>query len=145
MPPNHRLSRGHYAATSSSFGISCPWAGFGLMYLPGDIVHLADALNRGVFEPNLDAGLLRAAMQGGDSPNGQAAVSNMYYSNGFWAYDIGTPLGCEKPLWIPFMSGYGGIAVVLLPKGMSYSYFSDSNVHSWLTPVRELHRIEPLC
>jgi hypothetical protein len=105
-----------------------PWVGFGLMYLPGDIARLANALNQDFFGSQLDAELFAQAMQGADRPRGLVAMGSNYYSN-----------------WVPYMSGFGGIAVVLLPNETVYYHFSDSDVHRWLAPVRELHRLEPLC
>jgi hypothetical protein len=122
-----------------------PWGGFGLMYLPGDIARLLYTLQTGVFSRKLDAALWRQASQGGERARGVAAVGDLYYSNGFWALDIGSRLGCETSRWMPFMSGYGGIEVALLPDGSSYYYFSDSGVHSWQPQARELHRHRPQC
>jgi hypothetical protein len=43
------------------------------------------------------------------------------------------------------MSGYGGIAVALMPNGMAYYYFSDSGIWAWSHAAREADKIKPFC
>jgi hypothetical protein len=54
-------------------------------------------------------------------------------------------LGCQNPTWIPFLSGYGGITVALMPNGMNYYYFSDGGVFSWARAAAEANRIRTFC
>jgi hypothetical protein len=67
------------------------------------------------------------------------------YINGFWKQNVSDQLQCEDHTWLPFMSGYGGIAIVLAKPNMQYYYFSDSNHHLWLDAIKELNKITPLC
>jgi hypothetical protein len=62
-----------------------------------------------------------------------------------WAWNIQQYLGCRKPAWIPFMSGFGGISVVMLPSGIVYYYVSDNAEFRWARAVAEAHRIGPVC
>jgi hypothetical protein len=47
--------------------------------------------------------------------------------------------------WIPYMSGYGGITILLLPNGATYYVFSDANEFKWYNAVHEINRIKPFC
>jgi hypothetical protein len=47
--------------------------------------------------------------------------------------------------WVPFMSGYGGITVVMAPNGATYYYFSDNEEFSWYNPVHEMNKLSPYC
>ncbi|WP_415232426.1 hypothetical protein [Psychromonas sp.] len=67
------------------------------------------------------------------------------YTNSFWKQNISDYLGCEKDTWLPYMSGYGGIAIVLAKHNMQYYYFSDTNQHNWRETIKELNEITSLC
>ena len=47
--------------------------------------------------------------------------------------------------WVHFMSGYGGITVVMAPNGATYYYFSDNEEFSWYDPVHEMDKLSPYC
>jgi hypothetical protein len=69
------------------------------------------------------------------------------YHNLFWAKYMTTT---EFPqyrcnFWVPFMSGYGGNTVLLLPNGAIYYIFSDGNEFIWYAAVNEINKIAPLC
>src|SRR3546814_20422664 len=67
-------------------------------------------------------GQLDAALQRDPADRGLAPLDGYRYNNGFWAHDVGGRMpGCSGALWIPFMSGYGGITVLILPNGRAYS------------------------
>ena len=57
-------------------------------------------------------------------------------------------LGCEHPTWIPFMSGFGGISVVLFPNGVVYYNFADDGEiasFDWGEPAKQVRRIADYC
>jgi hypothetical protein len=54
-------------------------------------------------------------------------------------------IGCAHPVWVPYMAGFGGINVLLLPNGTVYYYFSDGEAYRWATAAAEAHRIRPYC
>ena len=98
----------------------------------------------------LDARMLDEAMQRVPGAGGlQAAhLENYRYQHGVWARELGAQLGCEEPLWVPFLSGFGGITVVLFPNGVSwYSFADDGRLASidFAGPAREVAKIRPLC
>jgi len=127
-----------------------PFAGYGLTLLPDDIAKLAIFLNNNhgtiLGEQVLDTAMLDAALQRNPNDRGlRAGADDLRYNNGYWAYNAQALLGCTAPTWIPFMSGYGGITVALLPNGMTYYYVSDGNSYNLARPVIEANRVRPFC
>lgn len=127
-----------------------PFAGWGLTFIPDDVARLADWLNAGGGridgEALLDAGLFDAAMQRAPDDRGLPAPTAVFrYNNGFWAHDVASYIGCDRPVWVPFMSGYGGISIVLFPNGTSYYYFSDGYTQRWREAAVAADRIEGMC
>ena len=127
-----------------------PFAGYGLTFEADDIIRLADWLGTGEGrlddEQVLDTRLLNASLQRDGSDRGLAAGGeNFRYNNGFWALNVASILDCPKPVWVPFMSGFGGITVALFPNNTIYYYFSDNYTHRWRTGIKASHRIRNLC
>lgn len=126
-----------------------PFTGWGLTYHRDDVLRIAGWLANGALvdgRPALDRGLLAAALQRDPERPGLPAGGPTYrYKAGFWARDISGPLGCPRPVWAPFMSGFGGISVVLLPGGVTYYYFGDSGVFDWAPAAVEAARIKDMC
>jgi len=138
-----------------------PFGGYGLFFIQDDIVKIARFLNNseGVINGKqvLDAARLRESLfrtansstLGVPVPDTAApAVPNTFrYHNQFWGKYMTT---AEFPqyrcnFWVPFMSGYGGNSVLLLPNGAIYYIFSDGNEFHWYSAVNEINKIEPLC
>jgi hypothetical protein len=126
-----------------------PFTGWGLTYHRDDILRIAGWLRDGAVidgRPMLDQGLLAAALQRDPAHPGLPAGGAAYrYKAGFWARDISGPLGCSRPVWAPFMSGFGGISVVLLPGGVTYYSFGDGGVFDWAPAAVEAARIKDMC
>ncbi|WP_231902403.1 serine hydrolase [Microbulbifer thermotolerans] len=127
-----------------------PFTGWGLIWLPDDIVKIASfiGIDRGKIngEQVLDANQLDAALQRSATDTGTVPMANYRYNNGFWAHNVAGKLSsCSGDLWIPFLSGFGGITVVLLPNNSIYYYFSDNDTYYWLEAVQEAHKIRSLC
>jgi hypothetical protein len=132
-------------------------AALGLFYHRDDVIKLADLLNNknGIINGTqvLDSGMINAALQrtAGDrglptNPTENNSTSN--YNNGFWSYDLNAASAmdnCNTETWIPYMSGYGGIGVQLLPNGMTYYFFSDGFDYTYTTTLNELDKISPIC
>jgi len=129
--------------------IAQPFTGYGLTLLRDDIAKLAQFINsdRGSVdgEQKLEPQLLAEALQRDPAHPGLAAAQDLRYQHGFWAWNAQSALGCAEPVWIPFMSGYGGITVALMPNGMNYYYFSDGGAFSWARAAIEANRIRPFC
>ncbi|MEO8366711.1 MAG: serine hydrolase [Pseudoxanthomonas sp.] len=131
-----------------------PFFGWGLFLHADDLVKLGRFLgpDRGSIdgEPLLDAALLDQAMQRDPARRGlQAAhLQNFRYQHGFWARNLQAELGCRQPTWIPFMSGYGGILVVMFPNGaVWYSAADDGALASidFARPAIELAKLQDYC
>ncbi|UTW44120.1 serine hydrolase [bacterium SCSIO 12696] len=123
-----------------------PFTGWGLMFSRGDIAKLASTLNAQETALPVDTSMLSAALQQNPVDRGLPARSPQFrYNNGFWGHDIAPYLNCKEPVWVPFMSGYGGIIVALFPNGSNYYYVSDGGVHRWKKAIQEAHNIQPFC
>jgi len=130
---------------------------YGLFYVPDDVVKIARFLNsdRGtingaqVLDPaRLTESLFRTANTGLPVPDHASASRGVtHYENAFWAKHI---TRADFPqytcnFWIPYMSGYGGITILLLPNGVIYYVFSDANEFNWLNAVHEINKLKPFC
>lgn len=130
--------------------VAQPFAGWGLIWLPDDVakitsfVGIEDGKING--QQMLNSAQLDAAMQRAPSDPGLAPLADYRYNNGFWAHNVNGKLpGCSGNQWLPFLSGYGGISVVLLPNDSVYYYFSDNDTYFWMEAVQEAHKIRSLC
>ncbi len=125
-----------------------PFVGYGLTYHRDDLVRLVAFLNsdKGLAADFFDKDEFDKAMQRNRAARGIVAFGKtVKYQNGFWASNFQKTLGCKFPIWIPFMSGYGGITVALLPHDMVYYYFSDNDDFAWKKAVSEAEKIKNLC
>lgn len=70
----------------------------------------------------------------------------MKYQNGFWGQEFTSAdnPASTSPFYVPFMSGYGGITVAMMPNGATYYYFSDNNEFSWSSAVAEATKLAPM-
>jgi CubicO group peptidase (beta-lactamase class C family) len=133
--------------------LGVPFGGYGLFWTRDDIAKIALLLNNqdGVIDGTqvLEPGLLAASLQRDENDRGvyTTGIPVFNYRNGFWAREWipsqNRRYNCS--FWTPFMSGYGGISVVLIPKGSTYYYFSDNNEFAWYEAVNESNKINPIC
>jgi len=138
-----------------------PFGGYGLFLIQDDIAKLGHFLNdeqgavsgKQVLEHGrLTESLFRTAnpaVIGVLVPDvGKPTVPNTFrYHNFFWGKHM-TPTEFPRykcDFWVPFMSGYGGNIVLLLPNGAVYYIFSDGNEFIWYAAVEEINKIAPLC
>ena len=148
LSPTARTTRRSYDAVAQ------PFFGWGLFLHADDLAKLGRFLgpDRGNIdgEPLLDAALLDQAMQRDPARRGlQAAhLQNFRYQHGFWARNLRAELGCKQPTWVPFMSGFGGILVVMFPNGaVWYSVADDGELASidFAGPAIELAKLADYC
>jgi hypothetical protein len=129
--------------------VRAPFAGYGLTWHPDDIARLAAWLVRlaqqGESGPLHAPGLAAAMFRAPGRIRAPVGSPGEAYSNGFWGVDAASWIGCEHPVWIPFMSGYGGINVVLLPNGSVYYDFEDGDRYRFREAVVASHQIRSLC
>lgn len=127
-----------------------PFTGWGLTYLTDDLIKIFEYMQR---QNNtlddiqeLDRSILASAMQTGpDRINLSGGMPNLAYNYGFWGLEVGHSLGCKQEKWLPFMSGYGGISVVMVSPDILYYNFSDNYKHIWLDVIKELHQQFEFC
>ena len=138
-----------------------PFGSYGLFFIQDDVAKIGRFLNNSGGAINnaqvLDAARLQESLFRAANPStlgvavpdtGTPVAPNTFrYHNQFWAKYMTT---AEFPqyhcnFWVPFMSGYGGNTVLLLPNGVTYYLFSDGNEFIWYTAVNEINKIAPLC
>ncbi|MGB0133961.1 serine hydrolase, partial [Dokdonella sp.] len=148
LSPTARTTRRSYDAQAQ------PFFGWGLFLHADDIAKLGRFLgaDRGRIDGQslLDDTLLDQAMQRDSGARGlQAAhLESFRYQHGFWARNLENELSCEQPTWVPFMSGFGGILVVMFPNGATwYSVADDGELASinFAKPAVELAKLGSIC
>ena len=148
LSPTARTTRRTYDA------IAQPFFGWGLFLHADDLAKLGPFFgpDHGRIDGQalLDAALLDQAMQRDPARRGlQAAhLKNFRYQHGFWARNLQGELGCRQPTWVPFMSGFGGILVVMFPNGtVWYSVADDGELPSidFARPAIELAKLGSYC
>jgi hypothetical protein len=143
LSPTARYTRRTYDTTAQ------PFTGWGLIWLRDDIAKIGrflaidDGMIGGVAQ--LDTAQLNATLQRTPGDRGVVPLTNYYYNNGLWALNAQSNLGCSNATWIPFMSGFGGITVLLLPNDTVYYYFSDNDTYLWMEAAQESAKIRTLC
>ena len=131
-----------------------PFFGWGLTLHADDIVKLARFFgpDRGRIDDRvlLDQTMLDAAMQRDPGARGlQVATLDRYrYQHGVWARNVQRELGCAHETWVPFMSGFGGINVVMFPNGVVwYNVADDGKLASidFAAPAVEIAKLGSYC
>jgi hypothetical protein len=130
---------------------------FGLFYIQDDVVKIARFLDEsgGVLNGKtvLDPQRLRESLFRDPKTEGlltgdpRQRSGTVRYNHAFWARHYTTleypQLTCD--LWVPYMSGYGGISVVMLPNGVIFYVFSDAEEFVFNDAVLETSKVVPLC
>jgi hypothetical protein len=138
-----------------------PFGGYGMFFIQDDVAKIGRFLNssggliggKQVLDPaRLQESLFRdlnVSTTGIAIPDeGTPPAPNTFrYHNYFWGKNM---TKTEFPqyrcnFWTPFMSGYGGNSVVLLPNGAVFYIFSDGNEFFWYSAISEINKIAPLC
>lgn len=126
-----------------------PFSGWGLVYHRDDVIRAARFLDQGgqiSGRPYLDRRRLAEGLQKVEPGGGLTAIlPEMRYRHGIWARNVAPLIGCGHPVWTPFMSGYGGISVVLFPNAVQFYAFNGDNHFDWTGAVREVDKIASLC
>ncbi len=148
-----KLSAGVSAIRTDNSSTGEPFGGYGLFWTQDDIAKVAKFLNNdnGFADGTqiLNADMLADSMQNDPSDRGVDTTggTGFKYNNAFWAEDF-TPAAFPQyscSFWTPFMSGYGGITVVMMPNGATYYYFSDNEEFSWYNAVHEANKLSSYC
>ena len=130
-----------------------PFGGYGLFWTQDDIAKIAKLLNND--NDNGMAGgvqllqpfMLADSMQKNAADRGMDTTGSpvLKYNNGFWARQFTSADGYTCSFYTPFMSGYGGITVEMMPNGATYYYFSDNEEFAWTNAVSESNKLIPQC
>lgn len=132
--------------------VAQPFSGYGLFYHPDDVAKIGQFLNNPAVMDNhelLDREMLSEIL----SPNRDSSLvaskedlrEDLRYDNGLWFFDVKDSDICTETGLIPYMSGYGGNKIILLPNNTVYYYFSDNFDNAWKEGVNESNRIRPFC
>lgn len=143
LSPTLDVTRRTYDAASQ------PFSGWGLTYHRDDIIRLARFLQDGGQAGGrrlLDPTLLGQAMQKLEPGGGlRAGYDSLRYRHGVWARDISGLIGCKTAVWTPFMSGFGGISVVMFANDVVFYAFGDDDHFDWAEAAVQANRIRSLC
>lgn len=129
-----------------------PFGGYGMFWTQDSVARFAKFLNNDHGAVNgtqiLDPALLASTMQRTPQDRGMTTTGTkpMKYQNGFWGREFTSAdnPAYTSPFYVPFMSGYGGITVAMMPNGATYYYFSDNNEFSWNAAVAEADKLAPM-
>jgi hypothetical protein len=130
-----------------------PIGGYGMFWNQDNIAKVAKLLNNDAGKAGttqlLDPSLLSASMQKNAANRGLVSNDDSadMYNNGFWGR-VFTPADSSSytcTFYVPFMSGYGGITVAMMPNGATYYYFSDNGEFSWNQAISEANKLSPQC
>ena len=118
---------------------------YGMFLTSDDLVKIGNYLLKD--NDLTQSAIMSDALQKNKNNRGLTAIDNiLFYNNGFWSKRFNGPsLGCNEDIWIPFMSGFGGITVALLPNSSMYYYFSDNQEFAWDRAVNASNKMKPFC
>ncbi len=128
-----------------------PILGYGLYLTIDDVAKIATLFQNGGRHEGvqlLHAGKLAAALRRAGAGVGlPAGASNRFgegrYHLSFWSLPYRTPTGCF--FQIPYMLGYGGNIVALLPNGVSVFRFADGSNFDLAPMVLAGEALRPFC
>ncbi|GII97358.1 hypothetical protein [Sinosporangium siamense] len=127
-----------------------PYGGYGLFWNTDDIAKVAKLLNNdnGKIGRNqvLHPKVLADTMQRNPADRGLPTANvPLLYNNSTWASAFPPAASGGCTYHVPFMSGFGGITVAMMPNGASYYYFSDNNEFAWGSAVRAAEKLGANC
>lgn len=128
--------------------VAQPFSGFGLFFHHDDAAKIGQFLNDGAIWDNrelLDKEMFEEVINPKRDSSLVANKEDLRYDNGFWFFDVEGTVLCTETGLIPYMAGYGGIKIILLPNNTIYYYFSDNFDNVWKEGVYESNRIRPFC
>ena len=139
----------HTIEPDGSRGI--PLMGYGLYPTIDDIAKLVTLLQNGgrhdgrqiLSASRLAEALYRTPTPGGLPIGRRNRFGESHYHLSFWSVPYRTTTGCF--MHIPFMSGYGGNLVALLPNGVSAFRFADAMILEIEPLILAGEAIRPLC
>jgi len=121
--------------------------GYGLWWVPEDIARLVTFLGGGSIDgvQILNPAFLAAALQQDVQDRGMLISPDRRYNNAFWANSYGLNQQFDCQFWVINMLGVSGNVVAIFPNGITFYYFSDSQIFDWQGALQEADKIHPLC
>ncbi len=122
----------------------------GINWHKDDMVKIGKLVrDRGVINGQqvLDAEIMDDMMLANGELGLETYGSESTYINTVWTFDMGQRTGavCPQGSWVSYMSGYGGIGVVMFPNGAIYYYVSDSDAYGFGGAEIELNKLANIC
>ncbi|WP_304166882.1 serine hydrolase [Phenylobacterium aquaticum] len=124
-----------------------PFTGWGLFLRPDDAARLGlflSPINQARQDELFDSRLIGEALQRVEA-GWPAGSPRFRYAHGVWARDISDLIGCARPVWTPFLSGYGGISLVMFPNGVVFYAFGDEGRFDWGPAAGAANAVKALC
>ncbi len=125
-----------------------PFAGYGMFWTQANIAKVARLLNNDAGRSLsgrqlLSRSVLAAGMQQDAADRGLDTGVGFTYNNGLWGkqFTAADDSSYTTTFSVPFMSGFGGITVAMMPNGGTYYYSSDSDEYSWYGAVKESSKL----
>ncbi|MGI9625701.1 MAG: hypothetical protein ACR2QM_02595, partial [Longimicrobiales bacterium] len=129
-----------------------PFGGIGMWWIPDDLAKIANFLNvdGGAIggEQVLHREILAASLQRDPEDRGlttRPATDRERYNDSFWARRYSNVGGSGCTIWVPFMSGYNGMVIALMPNGTSFYFSNDGRDFDFTVAMREADKITPYC
>ena len=144
---SNNLSQTSQSVLATNDNIKQSYTGWGMFFLRSDLDGLSTIIHNIKNNSSTQLTYLYDALNPNDNNSLLAIPSvNIYYNNGFWSRKFDKNIfNCSEDVWIPFMSGFGGITFAFFPNGMSYYYFSDGYEFAWESAIFSSHSIKPFC
>jgi hypothetical protein len=118
-----------------------------MFFIREDLEHISSIMHKVMNNNSENFKFLHEALNP-KTDNSLSAIPgvNIYYNNGFWSRKFDKSIfNCKEDVWVPFMSGFGGITFAFFPNGMTYYYFSDGYEYAWESAVFSSNSIKPFC
>jgi len=144
------LSPAAYTTVRTEDSLADPFWSHGMTWHADDMIKLGQLINdRGVINEQqvLNGDIMDDMLVKGGDLGLETYGTESRYLNGVWTYDMGqraSPI-CPTGSWVSYMSGYGGIGVVMFPNDAVYYFVSDSASYAFGGAEAELHKISNVC
>ncbi|MBX3093697.1 MAG: hypothetical protein KF680_04030 [Cryobacterium sp.] len=139
------------SATKRTTGAnSTPWGGYGLFWTPDDLAKIGAFFAGGDGSHGgtqlLNADMVADSLQQDPTDTGLSTGTGFSYNNSFWArpFTAADNAAFTTPFSVPFMSGFGGISVVLMPNCSVFYRVGDNAEFSWAGIVSESHKLDSM-
>ncbi|KZE91549.1 hypothetical protein [Microbacterium sp. TNHR37B] len=128
-----------------------PWGGYGLFWSRDGLARVGEFFAGGDGSHGgvqlLSASMVDDALQRDPSDPGLPTADQPFlYNEGFWArpFTSADDAAYTTPFSVPFMSGYGGITVALMPNCSAFYMVNDAQEYSWKAVVRESNKLHAM-